>query len=118
MGVYEVIFYVVLWCLIFVAIIHCWRISSRGGHNHAAAATTNQTAAATSGTLPQEQATATDGIDPALLRSKVIETIFPGQTVRATADLLLLMRVILFLLLLRSFLNKTGVLLRIVLTHS
>lgn len=87
MGVYEVIFYVVLWCLIFVAIIHCWRISSRGGHNHAARPTTNQAAAATSGTLPQEPATATDGIDPALLRSKVIETIFPGQTVDNNATL-------------------------------
>lgn len=56
----------------------------------------------TSGTTTspqQQQESETDGIDPALLRSKVVETIFPGQTVRSSVVDLLLLLLFQFLLL-------------------
>jgi hypothetical protein len=81
------IFNIILWCLFAVAIVRCC-IGCQGTRNNSATQTTAQTTSQTEETAPsgetsQQQATATDGIDPALLRAKVIDSIFPGQTVRA-----------------------------------
>jgi hypothetical protein len=89
MNLYFTLFNIMLLAFVIFAIMRCC-VSCQGPLDNSATQTTDQTQnpeTADSGTLPQHQTTARcDGMDPALLRSKVIQSIFPGQTVRASVD--------------------------------
>ncbi|KAI2500958.1 ubiquitin-protein transferase [Fragilaria crotonensis] len=75
---------IILFCLLFVAIVRfCFLAYRRVGNS----STIQNQETAISETSPQQGAAETDGINPALLRTKVIESIFPGQTVDNNATL-------------------------------